>query len=1313
MGWLFFKKAEKPAEVLAAEEFNKKLSELLSREDYISVKDYSFLIEQFSESNKTFKTISDARLLSTYCKKNRVKPEFVNAFLSSFKNIQSIISAHNKEFIETSMVKQKKYLDGILYNVDRNIVLDEDQRKVILTDEDYCLVIAGAGAGKTTTVAAKVKYLVDKKNIKSDEILVISFTNKAVCELRDKINKALNIPCPITTFHSAGNAILRKKSDEKPNIVEDSFLYNTIRDYFLVKIKDKKLADNLVLFFGSYFDTQYEGTNKREFLNSIIKSDFSTLKGNLNEYSYTYIDRSTKRKVTLNSEIVKSSQEVQIANFLYLNGIEYEYEPSYPYYIYMSKKRYSPDFVIRQSGKEIYLEHFGLSEDGKNDRYTEEEIAKYKKAISDKIRIHQTHGTKLIYTYSKYNDGRSLLDHLTELLRANDIVSNPRSSEEILNKLTLIQENKYISKMVYLICDFIKNFKINGYTEDKFYEFIRVVKSERTKLFLEICRECYLEYQRSLSRNNAVDFQDMINDAARALREVAALKEKLHFKYIIIDEYQDISRQRFDMAKELANVTDAKIIAVGDDWQSIFAFSGSDVTLFTKFCEKMGYGEELKITKTYRNAQEVIDIAGGFIQKNDAQIKKSLISPKHIEDPVIVVSYDDTPKKWNERATEGGPLNKMAHALEYAIGEIVAKHGNRTNILLIGRYNYDGETLSRTGDFEYNAKGSKVHSKKYPQVDITFLTAHSSKGLGYDNVVIINAKDAVYGFPSKIEDDPVMKLVIKQSDELDYAEERRLFYVALTRTKNRVYIIAPEKHPSEFVLELKNEYKNVVLKGELDPEPHGLLANKVCPICGYPLQRRHRKDCAMSLWVCTNEPEVCGFVSNNLAGGKMYIQKCTECVDGYLIVKTKDDHAFLGCTNYTRDGKGCNNTISPQDFDDSTKGDEIMEMEVVGGDVAEKTKNLIIENNTLIVEDESALDVVSARDDGESLSEEDESHIVYFHDKLLNELALKLRSYAQEQAKKEGVVFWKILRRKVINSFCRYLPISKEELYSRHIWLSREKKEKYGEDIVEIIKKFVEENNIKLTHLNEVEVTDDDIVKNDNQAECVDERICLTEITAKKVAELIIYACTAISKVNDFGTTMTVNVLHGSKNQQIINYQLNKLDCYGVLKSIKTRQIFDVVGFLIEENYLYRTQGQYPILRVNTEKSIEEISDADLAVVAEIFASNNVNSKLQSQTNVDRATTVVDEWEVYVDENGILLTDMALLKRLQTLRKKIGDGRGVPYYCIAWNKVLVRLATEKPTTREEFLSINGISDRWFENNGQAFMQEIKNYVEGR
>jgi len=909
--------------------FNDDFESLINSDDYISKKDYVPLQQKYSDLFNSLNTIDGSKLLKSYCRKNRIAFDFVSNFLYKYKNLEKLITKRNTQFVKNKLAEENNYLDHILENVDPKIILDEDQRKAVIIDEDYCLIIAGAGAGKTTTIAAKVKYLVDKKKVDPKQILIISFTKKAVGELKDKINKALNIECPITTFHSAGNAILRKKTDEKLNIVEGSFLYNVVKNYFVDKMNDKKSADNIILFFGSYFDNQYEGDNKQELLNNIIKSDFSTLKSNVNEYQYDYIEKNTKKKITLNNEVVNSIQEVQIANFLYLNGIDYEYEPNYPYYIFMSKKRYTPDFLIKQNGKEFYLEHFGISENGENSKYTPEELARYKKSINDKVRIHKDHNTRLLYTYSKYNDGQSLIFHLKQILENNGIVLVPKKSEEVLDKLMRNQDNKYVSKMVCLICDFINNFKVNGYTEEKFYEFIRTTKSERTKLFLEICRECYLEYQKALVQNNAVDFQDMINDAARALREVESLSEKLDFKYIIIDEYQDISRQRFDLAKELSKVTDSKIIAVGDDWQSIFAFSGSDVSLFTKFCENMGYGEELKITQTYRNAQEIIDIAGGFIQKNDAQIKKSLVSSKHITDPVVVVSYDDSPIRKNETVKDGGPLHQMAKALEYAVTQIVSEFGEKSSILLIGRYGYDGAQLARTSLFNYIEYGNKVVCKKFPNLKIDFLTAHSSKGLGYDNVIIINAKDAVYGFPSKIEDDPVMKLVIKQHDEIEYAEERRLFYVALTRTKNRVFVIAPEKHPSEFVLEIVREYKNISLKGTLNPEPRNLISNKVCPLCGYPLQKRHKKGCGMLLWVCTNEPEVCGFASNNLSGGKMSIQKCPDCVDGYLIIKTKNTIPFLGCTNYKFDGTGCNKTLSLNDYDQKGIPDGVIVFDVI------------------------------------------------------------------------------------------------------------------------------------------------------------------------------------------------------------------------------------------------------------------------------------------------------------------------------------------------------------------------------------------------
>lgn len=419
--------------------------------------------------------------------------------------------------------------------------------------------------------------------------------------------------------------------------------------------------------------------------------------------------------------------------------------------------------------------------------------------------------------------------------------------------------------------------------------------------------------------NRAVDFEDMINESARVLNNVKEMRQKLDFKYLIVDEYQDISRQRFDLVKAFSEVTSAKVMAVGDDWQSIYAFSGSDITFFTKFKEKMGYARLMKIVHTYRNSQEVIDIAGNFIQKNTSQLRKSLISPKHIANPVIIYTYDSTRKdpRGNRRS---GADYAIAYSIQTSLEQIIeyAKQDRKDpynlKILLLGRFGFDGERLTRTGMFEYINRKSQVRSVKYPQLHITFMTAHASKGLGYDEVIVINGRNETYGFPSKIEDDPVLSLVIKEDRSMQYAEERRLFYVAMTRTKNRVYFIAPEQNPSEFLLEIKKEYKNVVLRGNWSEEPL-ISERRRCPICGFPLQFRYKPAYGLRLYLCTNEPEECGFMTNSIMGKKLGVMKCPDCQDGYLIVKSSENHRyFLGCTNYQNNGKGCNKTISAKEY---------------------------------------------------------------------------------------------------------------------------------------------------------------------------------------------------------------------------------------------------------------------------------------------------------------------------------------------------------------------------------------------------------------
>ena len=905
--------------VLKILELRTLINSLLNSHKYVAKSDYIEKVKEYASVINFFDVLEKSGMLNEFGSRNGISVSEIKQVTDAYVQIEELVEQHNENYISETMILEKDYLDNVLKTVDPVVSLDEDQRRVVLTDEDYCLVIAGAGAGKTTTVAAKVKYLVDKQGVKPSQILVVSFTNKAVNELKEKIQGALGIECPIATFHSTGNAVIHVNSpDEKLNIVDNSRLYFVIRDYFRGSImQNESMVNKLIMFFASYFDAPYEGDDLNAFFNNIAKANYSTMRSDLEDFKREVIDARTKKSVTIQNEILRSHQEVEIANFLYLNNIDYDYEPIYQYDVPGARKSYTPDFIIFQDGKSAYLEHFGISENGENDRYSDEELDRYKKAVNDKVHLHKQHGTTLVYTFSSYNDRKPLLTHLREELEAKGFELRPRSNKEIMEMLVAGEENRYIRKLINLVCRFISNFKVNGYQAEEFNRMYHSTQNVRSRLFLDICNDCYLEYERWLKENKAVDFEDMINESARILKEVKDMKQKLDFKYIIVDEYQDISRQRFDLTKALSEVTDAKIIAVGDDWQSIYAFSGSDITLFTKFEEKMGYAKMLKIVKTYRNSQDVIDIAGSFIQRNSEQISKQLISPKRIEDPVIIYTYNST-SKGRDGNRRSGANYALSSAVETALGRLLEykKAENKTAgpILLLGRFGFDGDHLEKSGLFEYINRGDKIKSVKYPELDITFMTAHSSKGLGYDDVIIVNGKNETYGFPSKIEDDPVLAFVIKGDRSIDYAEERRLFYVAMTRTKNRVFFVAPEQNPSEFLLELKRDYKNVVLQGEWNEE---VVKNqkKACPLCGYPLQLKYKKAYGLRLYMCTNEPEVCGFMTNDYRAGKMSIQKCDKCRDGYLVVKQGTDAGFfLGCTNYKKNGTGCSKMLNKKYF---------------------------------------------------------------------------------------------------------------------------------------------------------------------------------------------------------------------------------------------------------------------------------------------------------------------------------------------------------------------------------------------------------------
>lgn len=368
-------------EVLA---FNRTFDALMTEERFIARSDYKELVEGAAHLYQFYETLSSSNVLDDFIRKSKLDSSQIDRFRETYAGLYDLtkespfVQQHNEEYVKRHLVLEKDYLDTILKECDPAILLDEEQRRVLLSEEDHTLVIAGAGAGKTTTVAAKVKYLVDKRGIEPSKILVISFTNKAVGELRERINGCLHINCPITTFHSAGYAILRKGDSEGKRIVDGGYMYAVINKYLKSAVMSREdLVKKLILFFGSYFTAPYEGDDLNRFFRFVSKADFSTLKSNLHEYVRQIVDRKTEKVQTLNNEILRSIEEVRIANWLYLHQIDYEYEPVYRYRVLDASKPYTPDFRIKQGDKESYIEHFGITEDGRNSRYTPAELERY------------------------------------------------------------------------------------------------------------------------------------------------------------------------------------------------------------------------------------------------------------------------------------------------------------------------------------------------------------------------------------------------------------------------------------------------------------------------------------------------------------------------------------------------------------------------------------------------------------------------------------------------------------------------------------------------------------------------------------------------------------------------------------------------------------------------------------------------------------------------------------------------------------------------------------------------------------------------
>lgn len=734
----------------------------------------------------------------------------------------NLIRVHNETILDREIDKNKHFFKDID---------DENKKRAIVLDEKNVRVVAGAGTGKTFTIQKKVKYLIEHKNVLPERILCLCYTNKGAIELDSKVNNEIdNGKVEVCTFHEFCRRIDRDCGYNKST---DRYLLDKIIRNYIKYILDKPEKLNKIMEYFGYYINPPKEEEKINCYDELIEyktaNDLTTLKNKY--YGVTsLID-------TFNGEIVRSLGELIIANYLFMHDIDYEYEAYYNHHFadlikrfycsgnYLSlnqicekytnakiikewiedeKKwqRHRPDFYLPEY--DIYLEHFGIGRSN-NEKWLNED---YINQMERKRFRHKLYGTKLLETYYYDLAEGVLVDKLEELLNENDVRIGQFNQKDIINIITKSNEINDYKNFKKLIKTFINIFEAQYYPKNMFDVFRKRNMDEkngyirnRQDLFLDIVEDIYdLYYEKNLG--DIIDHNREITNALELMQN----KEYVgHYDYVLIDEYQDINNVRCNLLQELQNITNCKIFVVGDDWQSIYRFNGSDVGLFINFNKYFPHNETIKLEENRRNCQKIIDITSDFILNNTNQEEKSLsyYEPENDfnTDPIKIVQYKK--ENWFRDTKK----NKIL--LLNAIIQDILKNNTKKDlkILLLGRNRNDLDHYVNNSLFKEIKDGnfSKIKYSKNIDLDITFMTIHQAKGLEYDEVVILRLEDHEYGFPNHVVDDPILSFV-KTYEKYPLAEERRIFYVALTRTLNNVYLMVPDSNESIFIEDLRKDY---------------------------------------------------------------------------------------------------------------------------------------------------------------------------------------------------------------------------------------------------------------------------------------------------------------------------------------------------------------------------------------------------------------------------------------------------------------------------------------------------------------------------
>lgn len=718
---------------------------------------------------------NEAKRIVPQLRRFGVEPsENVLKLLRDFENIGKLVRRHNQSILRNLLEEHKDFFDNCL-----KYPLDEQQRRSIVSEEDNCLVVSSAGSGKTSSIVGKVKYLIEIKKVNPTRILLISYTNKAAAELTERMGiEGLRG----YTFHKLALDLIGQRTGQKPSICDNT-------DALFVKIYRELLADSqfrkhAVEYFVDYQANEVDWERRKEERRQQLSEQKDVrLKALLPDMDGKQI-------------YVRSEQEQKICFVLSSLGVRFRYEEPYEYSVADAMhSQYKPDFSIHfeYDGKpqRLYLEHFGVDERGlvpawfakdQNISY-EEANQKYNDGITWKRAVHEKFGTKLITTSSADFYHSDIREMLKRLLLDAGVPLQERTDTELYG-MVLPEGSKQEKAFIRLIATFVTLLKSSCRSLKDVLKQTDEADDQRSEFVIKnIFRPVYDRYEEVLRNNGQIDFTDAILQAT----ELCRASHPVSYDYIIVDEFQDISVDRYNFLKVLREgEAPAKLYCVGDDWQSIYRFSGSDMALFNDFARFFGPTEINKIETTYRFGEPLVGLSAQFIQRNTAQIQKN-IQP-----------FSEQTK--TELSFQAYNRNSYCNF----IGQLIASIPADKSVFLLGRYSFDDyylpfmyKSVKEGNRFYYIIEGRKIE----------FLTVHKSKGLEADYVILLQCNKDTYGFPSRVSDDPSLQYVLTASDRFPYGEERRLFYVAITRAKVKTWVLYDARFPSVFVDEFLHPEK--------------------------------------------------------------------------------------------------------------------------------------------------------------------------------------------------------------------------------------------------------------------------------------------------------------------------------------------------------------------------------------------------------------------------------------------------------------------------------------------------------------------------